>query len=217
MAQKKKIVSKLFLLVLLLTIISSCFLGSTFARYTTTKEGTASLTVAKWAINLYNSEDVEQDAFTFTFDSLSPDKEEYTGENRTNSTGKVLVAVLKNEGAVNAYVTFGNAAETETILRAEGVEDWGDYSEAAIKGLFEIKLYEGTDENTATDTALTEQELVAGGILYIFAEVVWTSDDASVTGTDADLRDTWVGENVTSVQYTLSYTAVQHTETTPAV
>lgn len=215
MAQKKKIVSKLFLLVLLLTIISSCFLGSTFARYTTTKEGTASLTVAKWAINLYDSGGAAQDDFTVTFDSLSPAKEGYTGEKRTHSTGKKLVAVMENEGDVNAYVTF--ATSKETIVKAVGDEDWGKYSEDEIKRLFEIKLYKGTSATVATNEELTAQELAAGSAIYIFAEVIWTSDDSSVKAADADLRDTWVGENVTSVQYTLSYTAVQHTETNPAV
>ena len=213
MAQKKKIVSKLFLLVLLLTIISSCFLGSTFARYTTTKEGTASLTVAKWAINLYDSGGAAQEEFAVTFDKLSPSKEGYVDTVRTHSTGKKLVAVLQNKGDVEAYVTFGDAESTEKIVKAVGDEDWGDYSEETIKGLFEIKLYKGTSATVDTDTTpLAAQELAVNEAIYIFAEVIWTSDDESVTGTDADLRDTWVGENVASVQYTLSYTAVQHTE-----
>ena len=74
-------------------------------------------------------------------------------------------------------------------------------------------MYQGTEESdTDTTTPLEKKTIANGETLYIFAEVTWTSDDKTVYGDAADKRDTWVGENVTSVSWTISYTAVQVTE-----
>ena len=83
-----------------------------------------------------------------------------------------------------------------------------------IQGLFSIKLYKGDSESdTSADTPLQSENVTAnGGKLYIFAEVTWTSDVGGKTGEAADLRDTWVGQNITKVSYEISYTAVQNSE-----
>ena len=54
MKQKSRIVSKLFAALVILTLISCCFLGSTFARYTSKSTGTASVGVAKWDVDITN-------------------------------------------------------------------------------------------------------------------------------------------------------------------
>ena len=46
MTKKKSIFIKLFVALVALTLISCCFLGSTFARYTSEDSGTASVNVA---------------------------------------------------------------------------------------------------------------------------------------------------------------------------
>ena len=217
MTQKKSIASKLLLAAIALTLISFCFLGSTFARYTSSSSGSASLNVAKWDV-VY---DIEADT-NAVFGSLSPNKAEYKGGNsyveankREKSTGKVLVATITNSGDVNALVTV-SAVAPPSLLNAESeVSSFGEYTKEEIQGLFSIKLYKGTSENdTSTETALQSEENVTakGGKLYIFAEVTWTSDDETVFGADADARDTWVGQNITKVSYNISYTAVQNSE-----
>ena len=50
MVKKKRIVSKLILALVVLTAISCCFLGSTFARYTSGGSGASSVDVAKWDV-----------------------------------------------------------------------------------------------------------------------------------------------------------------------
>lgn len=52
MTNKKSIVSKLLLGLVLLTLISCCFLGSTFARYTSGGSGSASTGIANWSIDI---------------------------------------------------------------------------------------------------------------------------------------------------------------------
>lgn len=46
MTQKRKLVSKLFVAVVVLTLVSCCFLASTFARYTSGGSGTGTVEVA---------------------------------------------------------------------------------------------------------------------------------------------------------------------------
>ena len=52
MTQRKSIGAKLFIALIALTLISCCFLGSTFARYTSGGKGSASTGVAKWSIDV---------------------------------------------------------------------------------------------------------------------------------------------------------------------
>lgn len=217
MTQKKSIASKLLLAAIALTLISFCFLGSTFARYTSSSNGSASLNVAKWDV----AYDIEADTDA-VFGSLSPNKTAYAGgasydeaNKRKKSTGKILVATITNSGDVDALVTV-SAVEPPSLWNGESEVSFGDgYTKEAIQGLFSIKLYKGTsDSDTSTETALQSEENVTanGGTLYIFAEVTWTSDDETVFGDVADARDTWVGQNVTKVSYNISYKAVQNSE-----
>ena len=89
-------------------------------------------------------------------------------------------------------------------------------SEAQVEALFSIKLYYTTDDTAATDneitsgTAITAKLAKDGGIFYIWAEVTWTSTDQQNGGTAfGDKVDTWVGENVSKISYSLTYSAVQ--------
>ena len=218
MTQKKSIASKLLLAAIALTLISFCFLGSTFARYISGDKGSASLNVAKWDV-AYN---IEADTEAI-FGSLSPSDDAYGGGNsyveankRAKATNKVLVATITNSGDVDALVTV-SAVEPPSLLNDEGAEVTsfeGGYEKEEIQGLFSIKLYKGTSSDASASTALEGEENVTakGGTLYIFAEVTWTSDDKTVFGTAADKRDTWVGQNITKVRYNISYTAVQNSE-----
>ncbi len=221
MTKKRGIFSKLFFSVVMLTLISCCFLGSTFARYTSGGSGTGTLEVAKWDVkNTKGSLDV-------TFDKLSPSMDPYVNTPRTNTTGKKAVALITNSGEVNALVTF-TFGDTEVALadgwswgKEEGTDD--PYTTAvanqeAFEKIVTVHWYynrtgDNAEEATEWDeTARAGFDLVPGGFVYIYAEVIWTSDDETVTGEAADKRDTWIGQYVKSVTYPISYTAVQNTE-----
>ena len=222
MTQKKNIASKLVLVLFVLTLLSCCLLGSTFARYVSGGNGSASVGIAKWDVNVNTS--VES---TIKFDKLSPSMDAAaSGANRTHSTGLVKVAEISNSGEVDAEVTisvgeidfagitFGNGYEWQTDKVA------GDGpSEAQVEALFSIKLYYTTENTAATDneitsgTAITAKLAKEGGIFYIWAEVTWTSTDLQNGGTTfGDAVDTWVGKNVKTISYSFAYTAVQASE-----
>ena len=223
MTKKKSIATKLLIALAALTLISCCFLGSTFARYTSGGSGTATTGVAKWDVSL-----ADAGSLTQTFADLSPAQESYTDTPRTHSTGKVKVAELSNKGDVDALVTFTFDA-TATIAYSGSGDfasiDEGEYKPAAeseVQGLFSIKLYYSTETDSAEaatnamTSGTTEVPLAAESCkVYVYAEVIWASDDAgssSDQGEAADKLDTWVGENVVSISFKISYIAEQNSE-----
>lgn len=229
---KKRIVPMLFALLVVLTLVSCCFLGSTFARYTSTGTGSATVQVAKWNIALNNSE--MSTATTETnFNRLSPLDAEYNGAGlefaRKNVIGDVdngnapiLVATIENQGEVDAELTISWSAPT--FYDEEGdvyhFRSWTPWTQGAIEEVFSLQLYYGTGStwDAAYGSNLIEngEELAYilqadGGsdIIYIYATVTWTSDTAYASGASADARDTWIGQNIASVGWDLTYTAVQ--------
>lgn len=204
MKKSKKSFSRLLFGVVLLTLISCCFLGNTFARYLSTGSGTGSVSVAKWSVSHGEGE------IAVDFGKLSPSKEAYVDSARSHTSDKVKVATLSNDGEVSALVTLTIG---DTVLST--TSSYTTYTEEVVKGLFSFDLYYSTETDSAeaaTSEYTTEVELDSGAKMYIYATVTWTSDDDSTTGEDADARDTWVGQNVTSVGTSFSYTAVQNSE-----
>lgn len=212
MTQKRKLVSKLFVAVVVLTLVSCCFLASTFARYTSGGSGTGTVEVATWKITGEGTGDAGK--IEAKFNQLSPSKDAYVDTARKNSTAPVLVATIKNTGDVDALVTLTTGASTIT----EPAGGWEPYTKSEIEGLFTIALYTSTTNGAADSvgdlTAFTAAINVpaTSGTLYVYAVVTWTSDYETVKGDAADKRDTWVGENVTGVSFTISYTAVQNSQ-----
>lgn len=211
MTQKRKLVSKLFVAVVVLTLVSCCFLASTFARYTSGGSGKGTVEVATWKVTGEGAGQINAQ-----FKQLSPSKDAYVDAARKHSTAPVLVATITYEIDVNGILTLTVGEETIT----KTADDWGTYGEEAIKGLFDIQLYlsdatasnveslEGKEVESDAETAVT----AGSGTYYVYAVVTWTSDDETVKGAAADTRDTWVGANVTSVGYKLSYTFVQDSQ-----
>ena len=230
MTQRKSIGAKLFIALIALTLISCCFLGSTFARYTSGGKGSASTGVAAWSINVTGGGASGNMDVDFT-NKLSPSMDDFvdtSAENaRTNSTGKILIATIRNTGDVDAKVTItaGDISITKngeveydkgTGITKENVSNGGVApTEGQVKALFDIKLYQ--DDNavyTNGDGGEIKGEITltaTTGVVYIFAEITWTSTDTEGEAA-ADAIDTWVGENVTEISYTFSYTAVQASE-----
>lgn len=245
MTKKKSIISKLFIALVALTLISCCFLGSTMARYTSGSNGSASVEVANWNIT-FEGATTNEGTFTFSSGSFSPSMSDYetkSGENAVNKLATpVLVATITNSGEVDATVTItvtdeayfgtdGNAASASAPSYGNGYDfsevlTGNGASEAQVEAALEIKFYYGTSETwTGSETLIsgsTEPQTVAknNGKLYVFADVVWTTnyktlDTAESKGAVADAVDTWIGKNVGKVSCDISYTAVQAETITP--
>ena len=230
MTKKKNIASKLVLVLFVLTLISCCLLGSTFARYVSGGTGSASVGIAKWEIDITGGG--TSGSTTVTFGDLSPSMAEFSNSStRSNETGMVQVATIKNSGEVAATVTvaagtiavnlgdiggeqysFATGDKVYTTSNVESVQFNTSYgaSENQVKGLFSIELFFYGTEAGSIDKVpsvyLKPEESVS-----VWAELTWTSADGSAAGIAAyaDAIDTWVGEHVESVSYDITYTAVQ--------
>lgn len=231
MKQKSRIVSKLFAALVILTLISCCFLGSTFARYTTSDSGVASVDVARWNVSVgAEGTDNASGTTVLSFEKLSPQETPVENQNGVKSTGRKLVATLKVEGNtevdVDITITLGdiafkdNTGNALTTLGAAGNPSYNDCS-----GVFSIKFYDAaTSGNEIKFTGGKYTTTVNAGTAYtlsLYAEVTWTTwykaddtvgIDSDWKGTNADKLDTWIGTNVGYVEWALSYTAVQGSE-----
>lgn len=229
MTKKKNIASKLVLVLFVLTLISCCLLGSTFARYVSGGTGSASIGIAKWEIDI-SGNGVGTTEFVLNTDGISPDITNAFDPttNRVQATGKKLVATIENKSDVDAdvSVSLGTMAITCDVLYGDGIDadNWNDpdaaASEGQIRQVLQIKLYWDDSETYTTkgQECSGTRELAAatsgtdGGKIYIFAEVTWTSMDATYGENAADAIDTWIGENVTKISTNITYTAVQASE-----
>lgn len=218
---KKKVASALFAALVVLTLISCCFLGSTFARYVSGGNGSASTGIAKWDINVTGGGAEGATEVNFE-EKLSPSMEEFTGtSDRKNETGKILIATIENAGEVKASVTVSaGGVQIAGAAFGEGIntENWTEEDVAPtqwqVEQLFSVALYQDTSETYASGEQIADAiELDVGETVYIFAEITWTSLDTYYSNENvADSIDTWVGENITSISYAFTYRAVQASE-----
>lgn len=237
MTKKKSIITKLFVALVALTLISCCFLGSTFARYTSGGNGSATTNIALWDVSLTGAG--SSGAFDVSLaEKLTPSAEEYSNaKDRTNTTGKVLVATIKYniEVAGNLTITasdlspvFNTGNNQAGTAYATALGSGMSVSEGAVTGtpsqvqfnkVFKLTLWTDdtqvyTDGDEYTNGSIITMTVDSVQTLYVFAEVTWTSldTDATLSGTSetlADAIDTWFGENLASLSTTLTYKAVQ--------
>ena len=226
---KKRIVPMLFALLVVLTLVSCCFLGSTFARYTSTGTGSASAEVAKWEIEL-NGDDITEGADEVTLDKISPDDAAWaTGRDRVHASEGVLAATIVNASDVKADI--GVTLQLPDFLGDDTYEITGWDNEKGIAGTNGVPSYQEAyttiqvqfaadtrglvDESTAWknygETVTVENVAEHDGAVYVYVRIVWdTHDDYGQVLSDK--LDTWLGQNVTKVSCKLSYVAVQSSE-----
>ena len=229
--KKKRVISALFAALVVLTLISCCFLGTTFARYSSSSSGSGSAGVALWDISITGNGAGDN---TAALDStkISPDIENdfsAATDQRVNTSGKILIATISNNGEVAADVSVSLNALTFELKGGssygDGIntENWnsGDAkaSQWQVGQVLTAKLY-WDDSTTYSDGGEVsgKTQLAAKGdgtadSVYIFVELTWTSMDTYYQNENvADAIDTWIGENVTKINCSFSYTAVQASE-----
>ena len=225
-SDKKRILTRVLVVLAALTLLSCCFLGSTFARYVTNASGSASVGVAKWDIDVTNK--TGNTALEVAFSSLSPSKVAH-GSNgpRVHEHNGVLVAEIQNNGDVLADITVSLTDSKYYSSGSKVVSNWGDTAitsggtaatEGEAKAVIKLQYaYNQTGSMPASSdwkeagTSNTVKGVGIGGSVYVFIRAIWASYDTA-NATAADALDTWLGENVESVGATLNLTAVQASE-----
>lgn len=169
---KKRVTTTLFIALVLLTLISFCFLGTTFARYTSGGNGSASVEIAEWNIDVTGGG--SGDSMNISLSAFSPSKDEYNGSEATAPTDRIntgtrtKVATITNSGDVDATVTITFGAITFPDMLNESAafsgdsgdtlafEDDGGFKKAPSKEevakLFTISVYTQGSGGTAVAT-----------------------------------------------------------------
>lgn len=216
--EKKRIFSKLTVGVAALALISCAFVGGTFARYTTGDTTTpGGVNVADWDIEVVN----EGEGFL----ELAPNMAEHGGSARSYTINGGKVLEIRNNGQVAGKLTLTVDTSTYVMQDKEGnAIDLPEYSAdknnpewegVKIKDIFTVNSLTVT-KNTST-TAETPTPSPAGDVYSVTLEagdyviisigqVVWKSDkDGETGGKYGDLRDTWLGQNVSMVGYQMTW------------
>ena len=112
---KKNWTMKLAGLLLALTMITACFVGSTFAKYVTTAEGEATARVAKWGIVM---EAESEDIFLNEYQG-----DVYDGIAVKSDDEALVVAPGTTGGSVSVTISGTPEVAFELALNLDGVQD----------------------------------------------------------------------------------------------
>lgn len=164
---KKKFGAKIAAALVAVTALTCCFVGSTFARYTSSTEATGTVTVAKWQVTGISANTDKINAFEFDTANakLSP-AELGTEASTANLTNEVLstAITIQNLSDVEADITY--AWKENAVVynwRADGDADTSN------------DITNATEYKSAADnggTAITYKDLADG----VFTWSVWTCD-----------------------------------------
>lgn len=195
-SDKKRILTRVLIVIAALTLLSCCFLGSTFARYVTNADGSGTVGVAKWDVSVTTSA-----SGSYTFTKLSPDKD--SSNSGKHSTEAVKILTITNNGDVDAEITWTPYLTANFRDGANSDSKYTEYS-GQFSNVFSVEI-----TNSATDAILSaKQDSAAADSLTLSAEVIWT--------TNSDELDTWYGKWLESITVSFDFTATQHSETPTA-
>lgn len=179
---KKNIAMRVASLVLMCTIVTSCFVSSTFAKYTSSASGSDTVTVAKWMIKLNDEQTHMTETVTFNlFDTIK----DYDGSNEDNvhktdgvvdriapGTSGAFALKVTNSSEVDAQYKINFTVSNTTLpleYSIDGKNWYSDVTDVATKPLvmgatetinvqwrwpFEVGTGDTLKENDANDTAL---------------------------------------------------------------
>ena len=185
---------KIAVLVLALALITSCFVGTTFAKYISTSEGSAAAIVAKWDIEL-NDEAIEED-FNFNLFAVVSNVDAETGIVGTGDDANVdNTRVIDGE---NVSLIAPGTGGSVTIKLADASEVTTQYDvdftvDAAGVPLKWSKTNNGTDWAEWNDATfdIVDASFDAEGNATITLYYMWAFEQADVAA--GDLADTTLG------------------------
>ena len=184
---KKNRIARFAVLLLVLTLMTSCFVGGTFAKYTSTAVATDTVTVAKWDVKLDGA--AFSDTAVFDFTSTWTDSD---GSAEEDVVSKKLAPGTK--GAFNLVVS--NDSEVNARYKIEF-----DFSALAALGLTYTYKVDGVASDAATIANWNPIDM--NGDHTVTVEWAWPFE----AGRDA--ADTTLGEAAANFDVTATITAEQ--------
>jgi len=211
-------------LILVLTLLSTSVISGTFAKYTTTAEGSDSARVAVWGIN---ADAVTMDLFTNTYDGTvnANDGDDLIapGTTKTSNFSIVNTATLAPEVDYNVTIDLTGSTIADSIKNNPDIvwklDDgafgtWGDLMTAILRlsGDTTVEYVAGTTEKVTKkyEANAIPTEFANGETHGITWE--WKYEDAGKTAAQDEL-DTTMGNDAVSgdieVELVVSITATQ--------
>ncbi len=149
---KKNIAMRVASLVLMCTIVTSCFVSSTFAKYTSSVSGSDTVTVAKWAITINETDATQTQSVAFDLFSTIKDSDGTSAEGDVKAdriapgtSGSFNLAVANNSEVTAKY---GIAFEiTGATIPIEYSIDGGQSWKASLDDVAETQIAQGGNAN----------------------------------------------------------------------
>ena len=181
-------------------MFTMCFVGGTFAKYTSSGTGTDTATVAKWSFKVGETDIATTDTFTFDLFKTIKDSDGINNETEMNPVDGSIIApgtqgsfdlVLKNESQVTAQYaidyTVTNNNDIPVKFSVDGGTTWtNDLADvaasdstklAANSGTTTIKVQWKWDFNGSDDSFDTALGIGGNAVLTVKAEVTATQVD----------------------------------------
>ena len=181
-------------------MFTMCFVGGTFAKYTSSATGTDSATVAKWSFKVGETDIATTDTFTFDLFKTIKDSDGINNETEMNPVDGSIIApgtqgsfdlVLTNASQVTAQYaidyTVTNAGGIPVQFSVDGGTTWtNDLADvaasdstklAANSGTTTIKVQWKWDFNGSNDSFGTALGIGGNAVLTVKAEVTATQVD----------------------------------------
>lgn len=235
MTKKKNVLMRSAGLLLVLVLVTSCFVGSTFAKYTVGGKGTATARVAKFGVAVTASGDM----FAKTY--ATDDQSAGAIANSVASTENVVAPGTKKEGFVAATITGTPEVAVRVSYKLDAadltIDGWNLADGSFYCPLvFKIKAADGTNTVISgtefTSATLMKAELVKAVAAYTKDYAPGTdlsgqnADTLTIswewpfeTGAEAEkpannVKDTYLGDqaaagNAAKIQLTLATTVTQ--------
>ena len=202
---KKKNIT--FAILLMAVMVTAFNVSKTYARYTTTEEGTATATVAKWAVLIKGDEETDS---TETFEIALDEEEEnqYVVEG-VIAPDKTIYGDLEIDlGGTQVATDIDVVVDEEEIATIVG--DATRFSVSIVPVIDEVEgteltLVGGKATIAYTDTGWDGEAAYAeGSPLTVRVKLTWENDESS------NENDTTMGENAGTITVPITVTAKQH-------
>lgn len=198
--KKSSMMVRLVAVLAVTMMFTMCFVGGTFAKYTSSATGTDSATVAKWSFKVGETDIATTDTFTFDLFKTIKDSDGINNETEMNPVDGSIIApgtqgsfdlVLKNESQVTAQYaidyTVTNNNDIPVKFSVDGGTTWAnDLADvaasdstklAANSGTTTIKVQWKWDFNGSDDSFDTALGIGGNAVLTVKAEVTATQVD----------------------------------------
>ncbi len=169
---------KTLIVTLLVVIVALYFIASTYARYTTSLDGKAQATVAKWAVKLKDGSTTLTNGFTLHF---TVNENEFVVDNRiapsTSATAKVQIDLTGTEVATDL---------SATITQANLNSFFGDSASDVVVTTSFVK--DSTANFTVSNAGLVSlpnQTTALSGSVEMTITLTWTNNEAHNTSDTA--------------------------------